>query len=105
MGQIEKIFVLFCMIIGNILLPQVFKIPLWVIHNDDLYFSLEIEKVDENTHKKHFNVAYGHYNNTSDKIPVLLIEASSWSERIAYIKMNFMLIKRFDIWLNKNYII
>ena len=63
------------------------------------------EKVDENTHKKHFNVAYGHYNNTSDKIPVLLIETSSWSERIAYIKMNFMLIKRFDIWLNKNYII
>lgn len=105
MGQIEKIFILVCMIVGNILFPQVFKFPVWVIHNDKLYFSLETEEIDKNTHKKHFNVAYGHYNKTSDKTPVLLIERSSWSERIAYIKMNLMLIKRFDISLKKDYII
>lgn len=105
MGQIEKIFILVCMIVGNILLPQVFKIPTWIIHNGKLYFSLETEKIDENTHKKHFNVAYGHYNKTSYKMPTLLIETSSWSKRIAYIKMNLMLIKRFDILVNKDYII
>ena len=105
MGQIKKIFILVCMIVGNILLPQVFKFPVWVIHDNKLYFSLETEEIDENTYKKHFNVAYGHYNKTSDKIPVLLIETSSWSKRIAYIKMNLMLIKRFDISLKKDYII
>ena len=105
MGQIEKVFILVCMIVGNILFPQVFKFPVCVIHNDKLYFSLETEEIDKNTYKKRFNVAYGHYNKTSDKTPVLLIERSSWSERIAYIKMNLMLIKRFDISLKKDYII
>ena len=103
MGRIEKIFILVCMIVGNIFLPQVFKIPMWVIYNDKLYFSLERERIDENMHKKYFSVAYGHYNKISDKIPVLLIETSSWSKRIAYIKMNLILIKRFDISLKKDY--
>lgn len=93
-----------CMIVGNILLPQVFKFPIWVIHNNELYFSLETEEIDENTHKKRFNVAYGRYNETSDKIPALLIETSSWSKRIAYMKINLILIKHFDIWLKKDYV-
>lgn len=105
MGQIEKIFILVSMIVGNILLPQVFKIPAWVVHNDKLYFSLERKRINENTHKKYFSVVYGHYDKSSDKMPVLLIETSSWSKRIAYIKMNIMLIKRFDISLKKGYII
>jgi hypothetical protein len=105
MGQIEKIFILVWMIVGNILLPRVFKFPVWVIQNGKLYFSLERERINKNTHKKYFSVAYGHYNKITDKIPVLLIETSSWSKRIAYIKMNLMLIKRFDILLKKGYII
>lgn len=105
MGYIEKIFILVCMIVGNILLPQVFKIPAWVVHNDKLYFSLERERINEITYKKYFRVAYGHYDQINNKIPILLIETSSWSKRIAYIKMNLMLIKRFDILLKKGYII
>lgn len=105
MGQIEKVFILVCMIVGNILLPQVFKFPIWVVHNAKLYFSLERERINKNTHKKYFSVAYGHYNKITDKIPALLIETSSWSKRIAYIKMNLMLIKRFDFSLKNGYII
>ena len=105
MGQIKKLFVLFWMIVGNIVLPQVFKFPIWVIHNGKLYFSLVREVIDENTHKKHFKVAYGCYNKESDKIPLLLIETSSVSKRMAYIKMNFISMKSFDIWLKKGYII
>lgn len=102
MEQIEKIFILVCIIVGNILLPQVFKFPVWVIHNDKLYFGWETERIDENTHKKYYNVVYWHYNNLIDNT-ALLIETSSWSKRIAYIKMNLMLIKRFDISLKKGY--
>ena len=73
-GQIKKLFVLFWMIVGNIVLPQVFKFPIWVIHNGKLYFSLVREVIDENTHKKHFKVASGCYNKESDKMPLLFIE-------------------------------
>ena len=104
MGQIEKFFILVWMIVGNVLLPQVFKFPVWVIHNDKLYFGWETERIDENTHKKYYHVVYWHYHNMSDNT-ALLIETSSWSKRIAYIKMNLMLIKRFDISLKKGYII
>ncbi len=105
MGQIKKLFVLFWMIVGNIVLPQVFKFPIWVIHNGKLYFSLVREVIDENTHKKHFKVAYGRYTKKSDTTPILLIETSSVSKRMGYIKMNLMLMKSFDIWLKKGYII
>lgn len=104
MGKFEKIFVLIGMIIGNILFPQIVTIPSWVQYEDKFYFSLVSSDIDENTNKKRFNVAYGHYNMRSDNEPTLLIGTSAQSERMAFIKMNALLMKRGDIMVNKQFI-